>query len=249
MSRCHCKEVRRTGTPDPIYTLLRYCITLFAVTIEDMEESRLPEQVRRLNAGDADALHALIVHYHPILMRKASAAFDGALGRRLDPEDVLQHAYINAFQAIRECRFDAPAGFYKWIERIALNELKNQKRALRRQRRDAAREAHSAIHTQGSCPSSRASYLCLAERIAADGTTPSGAFAREELTAVLLGALARLSSEQRTVVRLRFLEGRRVADVAVELGKSDDAVHALCYRALKAMKESLGTVTRFMSGG
>lgn len=213
-----------------------------------MEDAHLIQQVSLASAGDADALHALIVRYHPLLLRKIAAGFDPTLGRRIDPEDVLQHAYINAFQAIGGCRFDGPGGFYKWIESIALNELKNHKRALRRQKRDAGREAHSAAGGNGRGPLNQDTRQQFFERIAGGGTSPSGAFARNEFVGLLLGALARLGEEQRAVVQLRFLEGRRVAEVAAKLGKSEDAVHALCYRAMRALKESLGSISRFISG-
>ena len=215
--------------------------------MSDMDDAFLAEQIGLVNAGDADALHVLIVHYHPMLLRKVAAGFDGTLGRRLDPEDVLQEAYIKAFQHVGAYGFEHAGGFYKWLETIALNELYNLRRNHGRQRRDAGREVHGA--GTGAGRTDWHSFVTLAERIATAGTTPSGVIKRKELTAALLGALARLGEEQREVVRLRFLEGRKVAEVAKRLGRSEDAVHALCYRAMKGLKEALGSVTQFMSRG
>jgi len=43
-------------------------------------------------------------------------------------------------------------------------------------------------------------------------------------------SLACLPDEQRAVVRLRFLEGVPVAEIAERLGKTEAAVYALCDR-------------------
>ena len=79
----------------------------------------------------------LIIHYHTPLRRLIETRIEPDLLRRLDPVDVLQEASAAAFKALTDqsrereraatphVRFDGPAGFYKWLETFALNELKN----------------------------------------------------------------------------------------------------------------------------
>lgn len=136
--------------------------------------------------------------------------------------------------------FDSPAGFYKWLEQIALNELRNRQRDLLRQKRDIRREIHGSGDT-------RTSYPDLMQRLAASDDTPSRHLAQAEATAAVLSSLARLTEDQRAVVRLRFLEGRSVAETAAALGKSHEAVHALCYRALKELRGLLESVSRYLT--
>ena len=71
--------------------------------------------------------------------------------------------------------------------------------------------------------------------------------ARDEATAAVMSSLARLTDDQHRVVRLRFLGGCSVAETAAELGKTDEAVHALCYRALKELRGHLVSLTRYLS--
>ena len=52
-------------------------------------------------------------------------------------------------------------------------------------------------------------------------------------------ALRQLTPEQREVVVLRFLEGWTNQDIAVALGKAEEAVRALLHRALAALREEL----------
>ena len=232
-----------------------------------MDDGQLGALVRRAAGGDADALQRLIVLHHATLRAKLAGGIDTAVGRQIEAEDVLQRAYIAAFRAFgatagsppdrspkRERgpadpepttppHFDSPAGFYKWLERIALNELKNQQRDLRRDKRDVRREVHDA---RGPADLT-ASYSGLIQRLTADESTPSRRIARDEAVAAVLSSLARLTEEQRAVIRLRFLEGRPVPEVAAALGKTEEAVHALCYRALKELRGVLGSITNYLS--
>ena len=136
--------------------------------------------------------------------------------------------------------FDSPAGFYKWLETIAFNRLRDQQRALHRQKRDIAREAADR-------PDPSTSYPDLLNRVSAGQGTPSRHVAKDEATAAVMSSLARLTDEQRAVVRLRFLEGRSVAEIAAELGKTEDAVHKLSFRGLKNLRRILVSITRYLS--
>jgi RNA polymerase sigma-70 factor (ECF subfamily) len=52
---------------------------------------------------------------------------------------------------------------------------------------------------------------------------------------VLLGAVKQLGAEQQECIVLRFLQGMSVSETAKILGKNDNAVKALQYRAVKAL--------------
>ncbi len=205
-----------------------------------MNEQDRVTQIELARQGDADALQRLIVQYHASLHAAVERATEPSMARRIDPDDVLQEAYISALHSVRRCRFDSPGGFYKWLEKIAVNALKDHKRALRRQRRNVEREIHQAVDA-------RTSYPDLVQRLAASDTTPSRHFARSEAVAAVLSSLARLTQDQRNVVRLRFLDGLGVAEVADRLGKSEAAIHMLCHRGLKALRDLLVSISRHLS--
>jgi RNA polymerase sigma-70 factor (ECF subfamily) len=165
---------------------------------------------------------------------------DPKLRRHADPEDVLQQAYVAAFQSIKQCSFDGPAGFYKWLETIALDRLKDLKRDLGRKKRDIGRQLSAP-------PAATSSYADLVERLASPQSTPSRHLAKREACAAAVSSLARLTPDQRAVVRMRLLEGKQAAEVAAELGKSEAAVHMLLHRALKELRKLMVSITRYLS--
>ena len=189
---------------------------------------------------DMDALQRLIVHYHGTLRRVVDADMAPAMRRHVDPDDVLQQTYVDAFKSIEGCSFDVPGGFYKWLERIALNRLKYVQRSLKQQKRDVAREVRPR-------PTATTTYPDLLAQITADQTTPSRHLGRSEATAAVMSCIARLTDDQRNVIKLRFLEERSVADVAKALGKTEPAVHMLCYRGLKELHKHMVSISRYLT--
>lgn len=209
--------------------------------IRTMDEQEEVAQVKLAAEGDQDALHRLIVHYHERLHGAMASQMDPATRRHLDADDVLQGAYVAAFKTIRGLHFDGPAGFYKWLETTALNGLKDHRKALRRQKRDIGRELHASATTSTS-------YLDLANQLPCADSTPSRHVAKGEAVAALLSSLARLTNDQHEVIRLRFLEGKPVPEIATRLGKTEAAVHMLSHRGLKSLEELMGSITQYMSG-
>ncbi|MGD8450816.1 MAG: sigma-70 family RNA polymerase sigma factor [Phycisphaerae bacterium] len=187
------------------------------------------ELVARACAGDADALQTLLVREHARLRRLVDEAIGARYRRYVDAEDVLQDAYAALFAGGLSPQGDvSPAAFQRWVERVALNKLRDMQRALRRRRRDIDRNRHADTHGN------------LMAKLTSSGTTPSGAMAQEEMRAKVRIALARLSEAYREVIRLRIMEGRSPADVAERLGFSRPAVSMLLFRALKRLRAYVG---------
>lgn len=206
----------------------------------DMDEKERAEQVRRAAQGDPDALQRLIVHYHGALFGTIDARMDAGLRRHGDPDDVLQEAYITAFRVIRSCEFHGPDAFYRWLERIALDRLRDFERMLRRKKRDIGRQL-TGRRAGGT------SYADLVERLTSPGTSPSRRLAKREASAAVISSMAQLTDDQRAVVRMVFLEGMPVAEIAAELGKSEDAVYAHSHRGLKALRKLMASITDYLS--
>jgi len=204
-------------------------------------ESERHELLQQAAAGDGDALHRLIIYYHGPMYGTIEGRMDEALRRHLDPEDILQQAYVRAFQGIEGRTFDGPGSFYKWLERIALDRMRNAGRDLRRKKRDIGRNLTGSRGTTTSYPD-------LVARLSGHGATPSRRLAKLEASAVVISSLARLTEDQRAVVQMRFLEDRPVAEIAAELSKSEAAIYMLCSRGLEALQELLVSITRYLSG-
>lgn len=195
--------------------------------------------------GDPDALQRLLVHYHGSLRGFIATRLEPAIGRLVDAEDILQEAYADAFKSIRRCSFDGPGAFYKWLERIAMDRLRKTRRDLKRAKRDIRRVVQRG-GTAKSPGGTATSYPDLIERLTSPGSSPSRQLARRDVCAAVTSSLARLTDEQRSVIRLRFLEGKSVAEVAAALDKTEPAIHMLTYRGLRALESIMGSITRYL---
>ena len=155
-----------------------------------MDEAQRTELVGEASKGDPDAIQKLLILYHPALRsairEQVRERVRDALRPLIDPDDILQEAYAHAFRAVRGCVFDGPAAFYCWLEKIALNQLKDHQRALARQKRDVRR-----VRRDPDCATS--SYADLADRLTAPDSTPSHKVARSETVAAVSTSLARMA--------------------------------------------------------
>lgn len=128
-------------------------------------------------------------------------------GRRDRAEEVVQETWLTAVQRLRT--FDPSAGsFASWLRGIAANVLRNH---FRREKRRA------------SC-----SQPLECEPLANEETHEQA-----ERIAVALGELP---AHYEAVLRLKYLESRSVADIALERGESPKAVESLLTRAREAFR-------------
>jgi RNA polymerase sigma-70 factor (ECF subfamily) len=58
----------------------------------------------------------------------------------------------------------------------------------------------------------------------------------------LAAALETLPEDQRTAVRLRFLEGRQLAEIADELERTVSSVAGLIHRGVRALEGKMGDI-------
>lgn len=204
-----------------------------------MDKAGLTEDLRRAVAGDEGALQHLFVHYHRPLLRAIDQRLEAKLRAVLDASDILQEAYVAANRSIASTDMPNLAAFYKWLETIAQHKLVDAERAFRTDKRDVGRVAR---------PIGGASeYADLLQTVAGHDLTPSRTLAREEAGAAVLSCLAFLTADQRRVIRLRFLDGMPVDEVAQRMDKTPGAVHMLCHRGLRELRKHLVSVTRYLS--
>ena len=192
--------------------------------------------------GDELATRKLLAAYHPRLRAAAAARLDGPLKAHLEPEDVLQQVYLDVFRCIGQFEPRGPDAFVNWVLTILDHRIIDLRRAWHSQRRDVAREA-----LLGEVGGSQSCYHLL-EHVYADSQTPSRVARRDEAVGALLTSLGRISATHQEVIRLRFLEGRPVEEVAAQLGKTPGAVVALTRRALEALRTAMAELGDFTAG-
>ncbi len=161
---------------------------------------------------DASAVAALYRLYAPTLLaylRRRAASWE-------DAEDLLLEVFLAAIE--RDQLFTIPEeGRLPWLQRVAQHKLVDQHR--RSTRRPAM-------------PLDAAADL-LAEDEAGE---PEQVALRHEAHQQLHQALQRLPAAYQEVLRLRFANDLRCAEIGAVLGKQEGAIRATLWRALKALR-------------
>jgi RNA polymerase sigma-70 factor, ECF subfamily len=168
--------------------------------------------VERVRRGDT-ALFEVLMRRHN---RKLYRAVRSVLRSESEIEDVMQQAYVAAFQHLDQ--FAGTARFSTWLIRIAVNE------ALARVRR-----SHRFVDGAAEDVATRRSHERDPEARAADG----------ELRRVLEEAIDGLAPSYRTVFVLREIEDLSTEEVAELLGLSVEAVKVRLHRARKQLRDAL----------
>jgi RNA polymerase sigma-70 factor (ECF subfamily) len=175
--------------------------------------------------------------YRARLERMVRVRLDPRLRARLDVEDVVQDAYLEASRRLPEYLQERKVPFYLWLRFIAGQKLIEAHRIHGAGKRDVRRERDCGGQADGA---SGATSAVLAHEILASQTTPSGALHREELRKELEQALETLEPVDREVIILRHHEHMTNTEAAEVLGITANAAAQRHFRALQKMRESLG---------
>lgn len=190
--------------------------------------------------GDADALTELLREHGPSVER--TLRIDRVWQTMLEPADVMQVTYLEAFLQIASFDLARSGSFEAWLRRIAENNLRDAIRGLTRQKQPQPRDR---VRPQADGQS----IAGLADLLGVTTTTPSQTVRRDEACEYLEQAIEALPDDYARAVRLYDLEGRTIAEVAEALGRSTGAVHMLRARAHDRLREHLGGPSQFFSTG
>jgi RNA polymerase sigma-70 factor (ECF subfamily) len=157
---------------------------------------------------------------------------DPTMKSKIEPEDILQQVYLEAFKAIGHFNYQGKDSFLRWLYAILDRKLIDEHRAQRAERRDVRREV-KAIPASAQ----QTTYVDLMARVMSGSGTPSQDVRKGEALGVLTACLASLPEHYREVLRMRFIEGRPVADVAKALKRSIGSIHMICHRALRLLRD------------
>ncbi len=186
-------------------------------------------------AGDMDALSALLAEHGPPIAARLAPQIRSIHRGVLEPDDVLQVTYMEAFLRIRSFVPTGPNAFAAWLSRIATNNLRDAVRELERQKRPPA-DRRIVATASDSGPAA------LLDRVGWTSTTPSRCATNEEMRGHLLRLLDRLPPDYARVLRLYDLEGLRAEQVAERMERSIGAVHMLRARAIDQLRVLFGGI-------
>ena len=171
-----------------------------------------------------------VARYEPYLRMLARTQMRPAYQAKLSVSDIVQQTMTQAVAAIDTFRGDTEAEFRGWLRQILSRHLTHLDRDLHRDKRDIRREC--SIEQKLATSSLRLEGL-LAGNV---GTPSQHAVACEHVVALAI-AIESLPDAQRDAIRLHYLEGLKLSEVAARLDKSTGAIAGLLHRGMKALRE------------
>ena len=196
------------------------------------------ERLRRAAQGDAESWQALVGESRERLRRMVAFRLDQRLQGRIDPSDVLQDAYIEAWQDLGMYLRQPAMPFFLWLRGIAGNKLRELHRHhLGTQMRDPRREV--SIY-DGALPET--TTTAIAAELLGNLTRASEEAIRVEIRYRLQEALNSMDALDREVLALRHFEQLSPAETAQVLGIKEKAAGMRYVRALRRLKELLNTL-------
>jgi RNA polymerase sigma-70 factor, ECF subfamily len=193
--------------------------TMHAQRHDRPDESDL---VRRAARGEEGAVRTIMQTHNRRLYRVArSIVCDGA-----EAEDVLQEAYLHAFQSLS--RFRGEASLATWLTRIVLNE------ALQRVRR------HTDLPVSRiELPDQSAGHVIPFPISGTPVADPERVMAQRQLCQLVERAIDELPQDFRTVLVARVVEGMGVDETAALLGIRPETVKTRLHRARRLLRVTL----------
>ncbi|MCR9208702.1 MULTISPECIES: sigma-70 family RNA polymerase sigma factor [Rhodopirellula] len=196
----------------------------------DETQTRIVKLIADARSGDQEALGELLDSYRKFVKFLARSGLHHHLQGKADPSDLAQEVCIAAHGNMADFRGQTPEEFAGWLRGILSNVLAmHLRKYLGTQKRDPRLEQNlnaSLVNASGF----------LQSKIAADVTSPSQHFARNEAFLQLAEALESLPEHYREVIVLRHVEGMSFADVAKSMDKSVDSVEKLWVRGLAKLR-------------
>jgi RNA polymerase sigma-70 factor (ECF subfamily) len=183
-----------------------------------------------LRAGDDAVMAQLVDRERERLLRMVQFRLDPRLVGRLDAEDVVQEAFLEAQKRLSSFRADGKP-FFVWMRLVTQQTMVDLfRRHVGAKMRAAGREV--AAPASGSLSGLFVGHL----------TSPSQAAQREELRAKVEEALASMDEIDREVLMLRHFEELSNKEAAAVLGIQENAASNRYVRALGRLKGLLGGV-------
>ncbi len=185
----------------------------------DSSESMSDEAVvTRVLGGDVASFEILMRRHNQRLYRVAC----GILQDRSEAEDVIQDAYVRAYEHLNQ--FAGRAKFSTWLSRIAVNEALARKRHSRRYK-----ELEPMLEDNGD----------RMDRFTSSVPDPEQQTSGSELRRLLENAIGTLPDNYRAVLVLRDVEEMDTAETALALEISEENVKTRLHRARALLKKKL----------
>ncbi len=185
--------------------------------------------IRRAREGDESAMGGLVARYRRYLHRLAWDQLASDVRPRVDPSDVVQESCLEFHRDFHMFRGAEEAELLAWLKQIVQRNVSN---TMRRHIYVAKRSIKKERSLADSCGTGHT----LEQQLPADQSSPSKRARRAESLEHLENALEGLPNDQGEAVRLRYIQGWSLAQLADHFDRSEMAVAGLLKRGLQTLR-------------
>ncbi|MDA1231903.1 MAG: sigma-70 family RNA polymerase sigma factor [Planctomycetota bacterium] len=201
------------------------------------EGEQTQDLLREVGEGDRSAVNRLLDRHREAVRRMVQMRLDHAVARRVDASDVVQDVLLEASQRLSDYIRSPPMPFHLWLRQLAKDRIIDMHRRHRAaQRRSVDREQNmSSFGTDEQSAADLTALLRDAE------LTPAASALRKEMEERFVLVLDKLEESEREIIIMRHFEHLGNGDVAEALGLSAPAAGMRYLRAIRRLRELLGT--------
>lgn len=194
------------------------------------EDFPFDDLLKRARDGDSSALGALLENFRNYLLFLARLQIDPRICGKLDASDIVQDAFLEAYQAFPKFRGETEASFLAWLRQILASTLATSVRYfIGTRQRDVRLEREIYVKVDQSS--------VFWNQLVSNVSTPSLKVSRKEMETQLAEAMGQLPEHYRTVLRLRHSEGLSFQEIADQMGRTVDSVQKIWVRALAQLRD------------
>lgn len=179
---------------------------------EKIDQAHLKDQIEKAKAGDRDAFGYLYTEYLTPIYRFIYFR----VKNQQEAEDLTQHVFIKAWEAMNRYQ-EKGFSLSAWLYVIARNTIID---FWKKKKADLVDEPEKIF---GHLEDPKADHHRDMEQ--------------QERRVELLKAMQKLSDDQQTILTLKFINELSNKEIEEITGKNQDAIRALQYRGIKALRQ------------
>lgn len=206
-----------------------------------IDEELEAKWIRDAKAGDRPSLEQLLLAHYDDLTSFLAQRLREAKPGLLSVEDLVQQTMMQVFRDIKRFEPRASVSFSAWLKAIANHRILDEIRNKRRQKRGGDWQRRWGIETESG------NVLNPIDAAPATDNSPSRSVSRHEKWQKLIELMQQLEPDQRQAVRLRFLEGLSIEEIAVAMDKTTGSIRGLLHRGKATLRPLLGAASQWLS--
>ena len=180
--------------------------------------------VERTLAGEREAYRVLVERHSRYVYRLAYRM----TGNPHDAEEVVQEAFLRAYQKLRQ--FAGNANFGTWVYRIAANYAIDR---LRQKKNDEARRQAPARPAEGE------PEVDSLSQVKDEAPNPERLAGSAQMAEKMKQALEALTPAERTAIVMRHWDGCGIEEIAAVLKSNSSAAKNTVFRAVQKLRIAL----------